>query len=171
MSSKTQIFIVNNIKIPVNASQKEAFSIAKDRLRKLRIDISELELSIYRRSVDARRKNDIKFVYSVSARGCIPIISEAKLKDFDISVLETADIAASASPLKPSVLIAKRSSFEEILLVACFINAVFASSADIPHPLSVTRMYSIPLPLISMVILVAPASTEFSTSSLTSAII
>jgi AGCS family alanine or glycine:cation symporter len=53
-----------------------------------------------------------------------------------------------------------------ILLVAWGKKAVLISSGDIPQPLSVTRIYEIPPFLISIIILVAPASTEFSTNSL-----
>lgn len=92
MSLSTQIFIINNIKIPINASQSEAFSIAKSRLRKLRIGDVDVKLQVHRRSVDARRKSDIKFVYSIAAVGDFPKISESKLLDSDITVLKDITI-------------------------------------------------------------------------------
>lgn len=92
MSLSTQIFIINNIKIPINASQSEAFSIAKSRLRKLRIGDVDVKLRVHRRSVDARRKSDIKFVYSIAATGDFPKISESKLLDSDITVLKDITI-------------------------------------------------------------------------------
>ena len=73
---------------------------------------------------------------------------------------------ASASPLKPRVSMESRSSAFSILLVACLKNAVFISSEEIPHPLSVTLICSIPPPLISTVMADAPESIAFSTSSL-----
>ncbi len=69
MSSSVRVLIVNNIKLPINASFEEAFSVAKKRLAALGIYSSSFAFSIYRRSVDARNKNDIKFVYSVAAEG------------------------------------------------------------------------------------------------------
>ena len=80
---------------------------------------------------------------------------------------ETAAIDASASPRKPSERMEKRSLAVESLLVACRKNAVSQSSSAIPLPLSMMRMLSIPPFSISMVTAVAPASMEFSTSSLT----
>ena len=80
MSYSTRSYIVNNITLPINASHKEAFTIASKKLAKLGINSSSGEFSIYRRSVDARKKNDIKFVYSVIVSGEMPSISNEKLK-------------------------------------------------------------------------------------------
>ena len=73
----------------------------------------------------------------------------------------------SASPLKPSVVILKRSASLLILLVACFSKAVRASSLDIPSPLSETRIKPLPAFIISTNTSVAFASMEFSTNSFT----
>ena len=82
------------------------------------------------------------------------------------STCETAEIEASASPRKPSVRIASRSSLSYTLLVAWRRNAVATSSRSMPQPLSVTRIYVTPPRRISTVTIEAPASIEFSTSSL-----
>lgn len=55
--------IVKNISLPYRESSDKAIYKAKVRLKK--IGITAKECSIYRRSVDARRKNNILFVYSV----------------------------------------------------------------------------------------------------------
>ena len=68
-------YIVNNISIPYYASVEEAFSVAKKKLASLGIVTARDGLYLYRRSIDARRKNDIKFVYSVAA------ISDCKPRD------------------------------------------------------------------------------------------
>lgn len=60
-----------------------------------------------------------------------------------------------------------RSSSFFTLLVAWRKKAFSTSSRAMPVPLSVTRIYRMPPPWISTVTLVAPASTAFSTSSLT----
>jgi hypothetical protein len=80
---------------------------------------------------------------------------------------DTDDIAASASPLKPRVIMLSRSAAFDILLVAWRFSATGRSSRAIPHPLSVTRIKVIPPCFISTIISLAPASIEFSTSSLT----
>ena len=72
-----------------------------------------------------------------------------------------------ASPLKPRVPIPIRSSAVLSFDVAWLRYAFLTSSFSIPEPLSVTRIKLVPPSLISTVILVAPASIEFSTSSFT----
>ena len=88
MSFKTRILVVNNIKLPVNASLEEAFSVAKRRLSKVLTGSSELTFSVYKRSVDARRRNDVQFVYSVSVQGVFGNLNEHKLKDANITVVD-----------------------------------------------------------------------------------
>lgn len=58
-------FIVNSISLSPNASFEEAFSVAGRRLRSLGVSLSEVFYSIYKRSIDARKKNDVRIVYSV----------------------------------------------------------------------------------------------------------
>ncbi len=79
MNSKVRIFVVSNIKLPINASFKEAFSIAKKRLIKCNLNTARLEYKIYRRSIDARKKNDIHFVYSVAVSGEFSEIDDSLL--------------------------------------------------------------------------------------------
>ena len=80
MSYSTRSYIVNNVTLPINASHKEAFAIASKRLMALGVRTANCELSIYKRSVDARKKNDIKFVYSVMVSGELPILSDEKMQ-------------------------------------------------------------------------------------------
>ena len=75
--------IVNNIKLPICASFEEAFSVAKARLKKSGIKCAGCKFSVYRRSVDARKKDDIKFVYSIIVSGEISNVTEERLKAAD----------------------------------------------------------------------------------------
>jgi hypothetical protein len=84
-----------------------------------------------------------------------------------ISKRDTDAIDGSASPRKPSVTMAPRSSAEEILLVAWRSSASVSSAAGIPAPSSRTRVSRTPPDSISTSIQRAPASRLFSTSSLT----
>ena len=83
------------------------------------------------------------------------------------SILDTAAMAARASPRKPRVPMASRSFSVRSLLVAWRRKAVSASSGDMPQPSSVTRMEIMPPFWIATVMCFAPASTAFSSSSLT----
>ena len=83
--------------------------------------------------------------------------------------LLTAAMDASASPRKPSVRRASRSFSVAILLVA-WGRAQFARSSFVmPQPLSATRIFSMPPPVISTLMLLAPLSTALSISSRTMA--
>ncbi len=81
--------------------------------------------------------------------------------------LETAAMLASASPRKPRVAIRSRSSSRAILLVECRRKQSAASSRSMPAPLSWTLIRLLPPSTSSIRISDAPASSEFSTSSLT----
>ncbi len=80
MSYDTQSYIINNITLPLNASYMEAFNIARKRLICSGIVCDNAEFSIYRRSIDARKKQDIRLVYSVLVCGCLSIISDETCK-------------------------------------------------------------------------------------------
>ncbi len=78
--------LINNIKLPVNASEAEAFSVAKGILRKCGLLSYAEEYSIFRRSVDARRKPEIFFVYSVAVTGEFPSIDPDRQRKLGISL-------------------------------------------------------------------------------------
>ena len=91
MSIFTHGYIVNNITLPINASPREAFTIAVGKLRKAGVFASVDEMSVYRRSVDARKRNDIKFVYSIIASCESQNIRDDALKAAGISVYKYSD--------------------------------------------------------------------------------
>ena len=76
----TRTFIVGNIKLPLNASSQEAFSVARKKLKSLEISDSDIKFNIYKQSIDARDKKDIKLVYSVACEVSDTSISSDKLK-------------------------------------------------------------------------------------------
>ena len=79
----------------------------------------------------------------------------------------TPPMDASASPRKPNVPMENRSSADESLLVAWLDSASGRSSGAMPQPSSTMRMRSAPPCSTSISMQVAPASTEFSSNSLT----
>ncbi len=83
-----KFLLINNIKLPVNASEKEAFSVAKGVLKRHGLVSYADGYSIFRRSVDARRKPEIFFVYSVAVSGNFPSITPEKQKRMGISLQE-----------------------------------------------------------------------------------
>ena len=91
MSLNPRKYIVNNISLPVDASFEEAFSVVKKKFRKIGINANFSDMRIYRRSVDARKKNDIRFVYSVVVGGSLPILSDDLVKNEGLTVLKQID--------------------------------------------------------------------------------
>lgn len=87
---KTKRFIVSGISLPIKASRDDAFGKAEKTLLKFFSGDEILSYNISRRSVDARKKNDIHFVYSVSA----DVRSD---KSFDDAVLAADKITKAAS--------------------------------------------------------------------------
>lgn len=84
--------ILNNIKLPVNASFKEAFSVARGRLKKLSVHAKDLDFAVYKRSIDARNKRNILFVYSVIVTGELPLLSAFSLSKIGGVILENKEI-------------------------------------------------------------------------------
>lgn len=83
-----KILLVNNIKLPVNASVKEAFSVARRTLRRGGLDSFAEDYVIYRRSVDARRKPNIFYVYTIAVSGDFPDVPLDLQKKIGISIEE-----------------------------------------------------------------------------------
>ncbi len=92
MSLKARVLIVKNIKLSLDASTKEAFSVAEKRIKKLGINTASFKYSVYKRSVDARRKDEIFFVYSVCVSGFFPDISDKRLQEFSMSFEEKCEL-------------------------------------------------------------------------------
>ena len=118
MSYTTRSYVVNNITLPINASGKEAFAIAAKRLRAIGVTADTTSMTIYRRSVDARKRNDIKFVYSVLANGA--------------TSKNDADISAASGILQhdyadPQILIGDTKLESEIVVVGSGPCGLFAA--------------------------------------------
>ncbi len=70
--------------MPYTADPSEAFDIVRKKLNKVcRTDVGNASFSVYRRSVDARRKDDIRFVYTilVESHECICLNKEHLMRE------------------------------------------------------------------------------------------
>lgn len=74
-------YIVQNIKLPIEASKDVTFANAKRRLLHFFGNDEICKIDIHKRSVDARKKGDIKFVWSVVAE----ISSERRYTDAELA--------------------------------------------------------------------------------------
>ncbi len=84
-------YLVNNIKLPLNASFEEAFSVARLKLQKMGLNTIDAHFSVYKKSVDARKKEDIFFVYSVLVSGEFPKIDASLLLKHSVSEISVDD--------------------------------------------------------------------------------
>ena len=109
MERKKLVLLVNDIKLPINASYKEAFSVARKKIKSLGLLSDDMRFSIYRRSVDARKRDNIFFVYSVSVEtsGKLPDIDYLKAHGIGVVTDNTElDIRHGDIPLKnPPVVV------------------------------------------------------------------
>lgn len=63
----TEGFLVSGIKLSLDASESDVFKIAASEMKRAGINPAQLRFRVYKKSIDARKKNDIKLVYSVAA--------------------------------------------------------------------------------------------------------
>ncbi len=61
-------FLLNGISLSPDQEEKEALLLAADDLKRAGVAPARLRFDIYKRSVDARKKRDVRVVYSVSVR-------------------------------------------------------------------------------------------------------
>ena len=85
--------IVSGISLSPDTDDKEACLIAANELKRAGISPARIRLSIYKQSVDARKKNDIKLVYSVAARFDAPTeIAIPTSKKYRISAISNEEL-------------------------------------------------------------------------------
>ncbi len=98
--------IVSNIKMPVVHTEGELF----EKTAKLLKNYGAIPglMTVYKKSLDARRKNDIHFLYSVTAEieGKLPDIDNARIRVFDDApVLDLEGLRTKADTTKKVVIV------------------------------------------------------------------
>lgn len=90
--------LINNIKLRLDDDESQAIEYAKRIAAREGLKTSDIELSIYKRSIDARDKNDILLVYSVLATSPLDIIPR---DGSPLKILDSADLdpAIGSEPL------------------------------------------------------------------------
>ena len=79
--------------MPPDVDEAEACSLAASELKRAGISPARLRFNIYKRSVDARKKNDIRIVYSVAARFDTPRVARApKGNKYRIALIENEEL-------------------------------------------------------------------------------
>ena len=72
MSRETQ-FLIGGISVSVLADDEIVLKKAKEKMKRAGISPSTLHFRLYKRSVDARRRDDVRFVYTVMATGAVSL--------------------------------------------------------------------------------------------------
>ena len=94
-------FVISGISLSPDTHEREACNLAAEELKRAGINPARIRFSIYKRSVDARKKNAIKLVYSVAARFDTPrAVSVPNGKKYKISALfdDTLEITIGKEP-------------------------------------------------------------------------
>ena len=68
-NEKTVGFLINGISMTPDSDEREVLDCAASEMKRAGINPARLRFEIYKRSVDARKKNDIRLVYSVAVTG------------------------------------------------------------------------------------------------------
>ena len=88
MNFNCKFLLINNIKLPINASVKEAFSVAKGKIKRAGLSSLATGYSVYRKSVDARQKPNLYFVYSIAVTGDFSSIVSNDLGKYGITLCD-----------------------------------------------------------------------------------
>ena len=86
-------FIVSGISLPPHIEEEEALRIAASELKRAGVSPARLHFSVHKRSVDARKRDDIRLVYSVAAALDAPCDMELpRGKKYRIAALEDREL-------------------------------------------------------------------------------
>lgn len=86
--------LVSGIKLSPDESESDAIKIAASCMKRAGISPARLRFRVYKKSIDARKKNDIKIVYSIAAYGDDLSYADAqKMSRYDIKPIFDEEIA------------------------------------------------------------------------------
>jgi uncharacterized FAD-dependent dehydrogenase len=87
-------FLIGGIRVSPNASEQEVLKRAKDKMKRAGISTAALHFRLYKKSVDARRRDNVRLEYTVLALSDKPASAyrEVQLKKADARVLNEQPI-------------------------------------------------------------------------------
>lgn len=98
MNSSNCKLLIGNIRVPVDATEAEILKKATDKMKRAGISTTSLHFRLYKKSVDARKKEDIRFVCTVLAES-----ESVRLESFSEHRLKLADARLyKEEPLTPA---------------------------------------------------------------------
>lgn len=85
---KDTVLLVHRVRLELDSPIEAAFRCAGERLRALGISLTDAHFSLYRKSVDARKKQDVHFVCSVAVTVSVRKVDEERMLRHNVSVLK-----------------------------------------------------------------------------------
>lgn len=82
--------LVPSLSLPIEGSAEEAFAAAARQLRRAGVTPSHPDYRVYRRSVDARKRDSVCFVYSIAVSGDFSVHEKSRLQKAGYAFLDTA---------------------------------------------------------------------------------
>ena len=73
-------FLLSSVSLPFTAPCEEAITVARRQMRKAGLPPTSYTYRIYRRSVDARKREAIRFVYSVAVCGDFSVQDASRMQ-------------------------------------------------------------------------------------------
>jgi len=94
MSSFVNKLLIGNVRVPVDATEDDILKKATDKMKRAGISTTSLHFRLYKKSIDARKKDDIRFVCTVLAEGSIleSACSESRLKQCDARIFSEENL-------------------------------------------------------------------------------
>ncbi len=90
---KSVQFLISGIRVSVDSADDSIINRAKEKMKRAGISTSTLHFRLYKKSIDARRRDDIRFECTVLAQSDTPIgVSDAALKKADAKRHEEAEL-------------------------------------------------------------------------------
>ena len=82
-----QTILLSGISVPVGTDVQAVYRQAEQKLKKMGVNTRPVRFGIYRRSVDARKRHDVRLVYTVSITAEDGFLSEERAKALGLSIL------------------------------------------------------------------------------------
>ena len=95
-------FIVSNISLPFTCNDGEIIDCATRRMKRVGVDPAQLHFRLYKKSIDARKKHDIRAVCSVIAYSEQPVLADSnRFADNFVKVKsdESLNVTIGSEPL------------------------------------------------------------------------
>ena len=89
---KATAFLVSGLSLPFDAEEKEFIMLAEKKMKRVGVDPAMLHFRLYKRSVDARKSNDIRLVCTVLAEADRPFsVDEDRLTANSVRIAKQED--------------------------------------------------------------------------------